>query len=98
MLPLNALDLGCEVAGTLQLPTDTEVFKVRWAKHHRNMYHADSVVCVKVHCDRPVFHHVVVKDDTLFFVTFALQTVSERAFYCISSFVHKRRTSCCVCQ
>ena len=42
------------------------------------MYCADLVVRVKVHPEMPVFHrihHVVVKDETLFFVTFALQTV-----------------------
>ena len=99
MLSLNALDWGYEIAQTLQRPTDTEVFTVRWANHHGNMHRANVAVCIKVDCEMPVFHqilHVVVKDDQLLLITFA-NSVSEGAFQCISSFVSKRRTSCCCC-
>lgn len=79
MLSLNVMDWGCEKAETLRVPIDTKVLNVRWAKHHGNMYRSGLAVCLKVHCEMPVFHkihHVVVKDERLLLVTFALQTMS----------------------
>lgn len=78
MLFLNVMDWGCEIAETLQVLIDTKVLHARWAKHHGNMYRPGLVVCVKVHCEMPVFHkihHVVVKNEKLLLFTFALQTV-----------------------
>lgn len=78
MLSLNRMDWGSEIAETLQVPTDTKVLNVRWAKHHGNMYRKGLVVCLKVHCEMPVFHkiyQVVVKDERLLLVTFALRTI-----------------------
>lgn len=72
-----------ETVGTLEVPINTEVLKVKWAKHHGNMYCAGLVVWLKVECEMPVFHkihHIVVKDEMLLLVTVVLQTMSWRAF------------------
>ena len=79
MLSLNVMDWACEIAESLQIPINTKVLKVRWVKHHGNVYCAGLVVCLKVHCEMPVFHknhNMVVKDEMLLLVTFALQTLS----------------------
>lgn len=54
MMPLNALDWGCEIAETLQLPINTRVLNVKWAKHHGHVYRAGLVVCKEVDCEMPV--------------------------------------------
>ena len=78
MLSLQVMKWGYEMAETLQVPVDTKVLNVRWAKHNGTVYRPGLVVCVRVHCEMPVFqgiHHVVVKDGKFLLVTFALQTI-----------------------
>lgn len=78
MLALQAMDWGYEMAEVLQVPVETNVLTVRWAKHSGIVYRSGLVVCVTVHCEMPVFHkihHVVVQDGRLLLVTFALQTL-----------------------
>ena len=48
MLSLNLINWGCEIAETLQVPIDTKVLNVRWAKPHMNR--PNLVVGHKVQC------------------------------------------------
>lgn len=78
MLSLQVMEWGYEMAEMLQVPVDTKVLNVRWAKHSGTVYRPGLVVCVRVHCEMPVFqriHHVVVKDGKLLLVTLSLQTI-----------------------
>lgn len=78
MLALQAMDLGYEMAEVLQVPVETKVLTVRWAKRSGIVYRSGLVVCVTVHCEMPVFHrihNVVVQDGKLLLVTFSLQTL-----------------------
>lgn len=72
---LQAMDWGYEMAEVLQVPVETKVLTVRWAK--RSGIGLGLVVCVTVHCEMPVFHriHYVVQDGKLLLVTFAWQTL-----------------------
>lgn len=67
------MDWGYEMAEVLQVPVETKVLTVRWAKRSGIVYRSGLVVCVTVHCEMPVFHriHYVVQDGKLLLVTFA---------------------------
>ena len=78
MSALSVMDRGCEIADTLQVPIDTMVLDVKWAKHNGNLYCPGLVVCLKVLNDMPVFYkiqRVVVNDEKLLLITFSLQTL-----------------------
>lgn len=68
MLSLNMVDWGCKMAEILQVPIDTMVLNVKWAKHHGNMY---RLVCLKVIVRCQFFR----KSTMLLLFTFALQTI-----------------------
>ena len=78
MLSLQVMKWVYEMAEMLQVPVDTKVLNVRWAKDNGTVYCPRLVVCVRVHCEMPVFqriHHVVVKDGKLLLVTLSLHTI-----------------------
>ena len=78
ILSFQVMEWGYEMTEMLQVPVDTKVLNVRWAKPNGTVYRPGLVVCVRVHCEMPAFqriHHVVVKDGKLLLVTFALQTI-----------------------
>lgn len=91
MVALNMIDRSCQIADTLQVPIDTKMLYVRWAKYHGNMYRPGLVVCLKVLNEMPVFHkihHVVLHADRLLLFTFALKTV------CLDAHFHAFKVVC----
>ena len=91
MVAINTMDRGREIANTLQVPIDTKVLDVKWAKHLGNMYRPGLVVCLKVLNDMPVFHkihRVVLNADRLLLFTFALKTV------CLDAHFHAFKVVC----
>ena len=74
MLSLNLINWGCEIAETLQVPIDTKVLNVRWAKPHMNRLNV--VVGHKVQCAVSFSQNLsCCFDERLLLVTYALQTI-----------------------
>ena len=67
MLSLNVKDLSFDTAEILQVPTETKVLNVRYARHPVNTACIVSVHCNNYHRVMLVFH-IVVKDDKLLLV------------------------------
>lgn len=66
------------IAAKLNVSVHTEVLSVKWVKHHGTEYCLNLVICGEFACEMPVFYKIkdiVVKEETVFLVGSALETL-----------------------
>lgn len=82
------------MANALCVPSSTKVLSVKWAKHQGNVYRSNLVVCIKVHCEMPIFHtiqSILVKDNQQYVVIFALNTLFLCEHFNVFEVVQRRK-------